>query len=222
MSTVGLEADLTVKARTYKILKKQRKQTEMSQNVLKFGKQRLGVHGQDLPPFASVESQAADARLKQTIDQHAYLKSVLATDFHGRKSDTINWWEQRSKEFYNPIPEETSLRMFQTKNKWYAKPDAILISDIKDVPAAQDSFKSGRVIVKKSVAECALKPGQVERATMAQSGQPMRRKKAELNRFSTFTFHCKQSMREADQKPEKTATTPVVQFQETESKKYVS
>lgn len=68
MSTVGLEISTEDKAKTLKQLNKQRKQTQISQNNKKFAKQKLGVHGVELPPFASNQSQFADAKLKQAYD----------------------------------------------------------------------------------------------------------------------------------------------------------
>jgi hypothetical protein len=67
----------------------------MAENIKKFGKQKLGVHGQDLPLFASDQSKAADARLKMTIDQHAFLKTALQANNSDRTTQTINWWQQR-------------------------------------------------------------------------------------------------------------------------------
>lgn len=53
MSDIGLAVNLDEKARTKQQLVKQRKQREIQENNLKFGKQKQGVHGYELPPFAS-------------------------------------------------------------------------------------------------------------------------------------------------------------------------
>lgn len=52
-SEIGREADLAQKACSKRQLLKQRKQREMQENSRKFGRVKLGVHGQDLPSFAS-------------------------------------------------------------------------------------------------------------------------------------------------------------------------
>ena len=68
MSTIGLEISTEDQARTLRQLKKQRKQIEISQNNKKFAKQKLGVHGVELPPCASNQSQFADAKFKMAYD----------------------------------------------------------------------------------------------------------------------------------------------------------
>ena len=67
-STVGLEINVDEEAKSLKQFKKQRKQKEMGLNMKKFGKQKLGVHGMELPPFASSMSQLADSKLKTSYD----------------------------------------------------------------------------------------------------------------------------------------------------------
>lgn len=64
MSTVGLEVNLSEKANTLRQLKQSRKAKEMAENSSKFAKQKLGVHGEPLPPFASNLSALADHRMK--------------------------------------------------------------------------------------------------------------------------------------------------------------
>ena len=68
MSTVGLEVSLEEKAKTLRILKQQRKQIEIKENTSKFGKVKLGVHGEPLPPFASNLSKLADHKIIQAYD----------------------------------------------------------------------------------------------------------------------------------------------------------
>lgn len=41
---------------------------------------------------------------------------------------TINWWEQRSQENYNPSPAEISLRMLQAK-QGHAKIEPLMVHD---------------------------------------------------------------------------------------------
>jgi len=114
------------------------------------------VHGQDLPPFASSESQAADGRLKDSYDHIARLKNTLAEakkaneDSIKNGATTINWWEQRDRQFFNPTPQEVSLRMLMTKQKWYAKPDQIYTTEHTDKIPEEDVFKRYRSIAKKS------------------------------------------------------------------------
>ena len=45
MSTIGLDIDPNERITSQKQIKKLRKQQDMSANIIKFGKQRLGVHG---------------------------------------------------------------------------------------------------------------------------------------------------------------------------------
>lgn len=68
MSTVGLEINLEEKANTLRMLKKKRKQKEIKENNSKFGKVKLGVHGEPLPTFASNLSKLADHKIIQSYD----------------------------------------------------------------------------------------------------------------------------------------------------------
>lgn len=68
MSTVGLDLNLDEKANTLRMLKKKRKQIEIKENNSKFGKQKLGMHGEPLPPFASNLSKLADHKIIQAYD----------------------------------------------------------------------------------------------------------------------------------------------------------
>jgi len=49
MSNIGQEIDLDILPKSFKLLRQLRKQRDLKENTAKFGKLKLGVHGQELP-----------------------------------------------------------------------------------------------------------------------------------------------------------------------------
>jgi hypothetical protein len=164
-------------------LNKQRLEREKKENIIKFGKQKLGVHGQDLPQFASNESKQFDSRMRNSLDHLVKLKSALNQPRQDQTS--VNWWQQQPT--YNPSPRHSSLRTLHTMHRWHARPDPYTSNELTSSLPPEDPFKRDRLIthIRKDEFVPILPPNQIDRTNKAlkMSGpKPM----AEMNRFSSL------------------------------------